>query len=578
MKNFWTHILLFEILVNFSPRANGDTSIQRTTRVPTTSKTDKVPQECFGNTFQDNFQNGIYQLIEFIQTTNSTLTKLLDKLDSHSQQIKNLESQIENLKSERDTEVNELLFSLSSKLNGLERTQNVIQNSMSSQAVTISSLQSSNSKITSTLFKRNPEDFLPSPINGASFNGSTFEGVLATVPTDNMLVVQIKNYMDVDLTGYQLYLPDGFTLALAPNNISARTAEVATFLANQKKARAARPEISYQIGGTDISLHVYVVGTRTVKTFAAALLPKSAPAKSIISDDCTDYNHTGTVGSYKCVTKVGVDTAKTLTVYEGDIFLKVTFETKSYPGPGALTFTIKLWRPKGKLKHGEQILTGMLIVSQRARKKSLKICEEVLKWLKELKSAIDEKNPRKAFQIFTNLTRQFKLSKSVVLADLDELAWTMEKIKMLKDGKRQQIGYSGRTTIDFQKQSSDSTTYVFHIKKDFKSQVALWWENFFLFQSLSRYNETQSKLHFLDCDIGGSTCREVNRPVKGENVENNLEDSIRNLDDWTKTSEMSMDNIAIELEVKYNASLNHMDRIVDKYCKESTKHNSYQKG
>ncbi|CAG7723661.1 unnamed protein product [Allacma fusca] len=212
---------------------------------------------------------------------------------------------------------------------------------------------------------------------------------------------------------------------------------------------------------------------------------------------------------------------------------------------------------------------------------------QVLVWLKELKSAIDEKKPREAFEIFRNLTHQFKLSKSVVLVHLDQLAWTMEKIKMLKDGKRQQIGYLGRTTIDFQKQSSDSTTYVFHIKKDFKSQVALWWENFFLFQSLSNYNETQSKLYFLDCDIGGSTCREVNGPVifeykggvitsrnvvadkwKGENAENSLEDSIRNLDDWTKTLEMSMDNIAIELEVKYNASLDHMDRIVDKYCKE----------
>ncbi|CAG7723251.1 unnamed protein product, partial [Allacma fusca] len=367
MKHFWTHILLFAILVNFSTSTNGNSSTrQRTTWFPPeNSREDEEPQECFANTFEDNSQNGVYQLIEFIITTNFTLTKLRAKLDdlesknkvlnttllkttvetktisdslkqeiaslkevlssvrtSHSQQIKNLESQIENLKRERNAEVNEMLPSLPLKLDGLERTQNAIQSSISSQAATISKLQSSTSKMTSVLFKRNPEDFVDFlPLrNEKSFNGS----VSVTVPTEKDLVVQIKNYMDVDLTGYQLHLPYGFVVAPAPNNISAKAVEVATFMGNTITNSAAQPEMSYRIGSTDISLHVYFVRGRNVQTFAAALLPKSAPAKSIISSNCTKYKHSGSVGSHKCVTEVGADRVKTVTVYEGDIFLNVT--------------------------------------------------------------------------------------------------------------------------------------------------------------------------------------------------------------------------------------------------------------
>ncbi|CAG7832645.1 unnamed protein product [Allacma fusca] len=260
---------------------------------------------------------------------------------SYSREIKNLKSQIENSRMKRNSEVNALLSSVSSNLNGLKRTQNIIQNNISSQAAAISGVISNNSKMTSALFERNPEaflDFLPSPRNGKSFNGSTFEAISAAVPTDNMLVAQIKNYMDVDLTGYQLYLDEGFVAAPAPNKIFAKTAEVATFESNNKLNFAAEPEMSYRIGDTDISLHLYFIYGGKVQTFAAALLPRSAPAKSIISFDCTQYNHSGTAGSHKCVTNVGFNSTRTLTVYEGDIFLKVTFETTSYPRPGVLTF------------------------------------------------------------------------------------------------------------------------------------------------------------------------------------------------------------------------------------------------
>ncbi|CAG7728092.1 unnamed protein product [Allacma fusca] len=118
-----------------------------------------------------------------------------------------------------------------------------------------------------------------------------------------MLVVQIKNYLDVDLTEYQLRLPFGFGVALAPNNISAKTAEVATFVYNKATNAAAQPEMSYRIGGKDISLHVSFVNARIYQTFAAALLPRSAPAKYIVPLDCGNYNHSGTAGSRKCITK-----------------------------------------------------------------------------------------------------------------------------------------------------------------------------------------------------------------------------------------------------------------------------------
>ncbi|CAG7818727.1 unnamed protein product [Allacma fusca] len=267
MKQFLAHVLLIAILVISPTNTFDNLKTQPTTTDPTESvEEDEDSAGLFPDVLQDNYMNGFYQLIEFFQTINSTLTKVRDKLDG-------LENNMEMIKSQ---------------LNRLERSQHINQRSISSQAVTISSLQSRNSKITSTLFKRNPEDFLPSPINGASFNGSTFEGVLAAVPTDYMLVTQIKNYMDVDLTGYQLHLPYGFVVSPAPNNISAKTAEVATFGPNKKLNHAAEPEI-------------------------------------------------GTAGSHKCVTNVGEHSTRTLTVYEGDIFLKVTFETKSYPRPDTLT-------------------------------------------------------------------------------------------------------------------------------------------------------------------------------------------------------------------------------------------------
>ncbi|CAG7822971.1 unnamed protein product [Allacma fusca] len=234
---------------------------------------------------------------KFISATNSTLTEILDKLN-------NLENKVEILGSE----------------------------------VKISKMETAGMR--AAMFKRDAEGFFgpfSQPQNGISFKGSTCKAISARVPTGNMLIAQIKNYMDVDLTGYQLYLPFGFVFAPAPNKISAKTTEIAIFFANQKKNIAAEPEMSYCIGGTDISLHLYFVRGGTVQTFAAALLPRNAPAGSIISLDCTDYKHSGSVGSHDCIKNVGENKKRNLTVYEGNIFVRVTFETESYPRPGILT-------------------------------------------------------------------------------------------------------------------------------------------------------------------------------------------------------------------------------------------------
>ncbi|CAG7723254.1 unnamed protein product [Allacma fusca] len=348
MKNFWTYILLFTILANFSARANGDSNIQGTARVPT-EISEEESAELFPAVLQDNYRNGFYQLFEVFQTTNSTLTKLREKLDGLENKIEVLNTDVlktaketkantDSLKQEIDSfkktlsndrtvhsqQIQSLKSQIVSKLDGLERTQNLFQSSIRSQDDTISSLKSKNSKMAAALFKRDAEGFF-GPFtsltirNGNTFNGSTFEAISAAVPADNMLVAQIKNYMDVDLTGYQLHLHDGFVVAPAPNKIAAKTAEVATFVVNKQLKHAAQPEMSYRMGDTDISLHLYFVRGKTVQTFAAALLPRSAPAKSIISFDCTHYNHSGSARSHKCVTNVGLNSTNTFTVYEGDI-------------------------------------------------------------------------------------------------------------------------------------------------------------------------------------------------------------------------------------------------------------------
>ncbi|CAG7818726.1 unnamed protein product [Allacma fusca] len=92
------------------------------------------------------------------------------------------------------------------------------------------------------------------------------------------------------------------------------------FCAYSHSLRRVVPEMSYRIGSTDISLHVSFFRSRLHQTFAAALLPRSAPAVSIIAVDCTEYNHRGTVESHKCLHDVGLNTTRTITVNEGDMF------------------------------------------------------------------------------------------------------------------------------------------------------------------------------------------------------------------------------------------------------------------
>ncbi|CAG7815693.1 unnamed protein product [Allacma fusca] len=302
MKKHLTYIFLFGILVNFSSTENTDSNIQQTTLVPVeTSEEDDGPPGFVPHKLQDNnCRNTSDQLIHFTQTTNSTLTRLVEKLD-------HLEKNIEVMKSQ------------------------------------ISSLQSTNSKMTHALFKRNPEalvDLLPSPRNGDSFNGSTFEAISAAFPWENGLVVQIKNYLDVNLTGYQLYLPYGNVVAPAPKNISAKTTEVATFNTTLVVDNATQAEISYRIGGTNISLHVFFTDGE-YQTVAAAFLPMSAPARSILSLDCIEYKHRGTPGSHKCITNVIQDNEQAsrteIYVYERDLFMTVTYEVKFSPRIGTVT-------------------------------------------------------------------------------------------------------------------------------------------------------------------------------------------------------------------------------------------------
>ncbi|CAG7826583.1 unnamed protein product [Allacma fusca] len=76
-----------------------------------------------------------------------------------------------------------------------------------------------------------PESFLkmlPPPENGFSFGGSTFEQIAAALKRHSM-AVKFVNYMDTDLTGYQLELYYGSAGTNAPTTISSQTAQVATF-------------------------------------------------------------------------------------------------------------------------------------------------------------------------------------------------------------------------------------------------------------------------------------------------------------------------------------------------------------
>ncbi|CAG7692610.1 unnamed protein product [Allacma fusca] len=69
---------------------------------------------------------------------------------------------------------------------------------------------------------------LSRPSNGKSFGGSTFEQIQSALSSRSM-AVEFVNYMETDLTGYQLSLDYGSVKKSAPTTVSSQTAQVATF-------------------------------------------------------------------------------------------------------------------------------------------------------------------------------------------------------------------------------------------------------------------------------------------------------------------------------------------------------------
>ncbi|CAG7721175.1 unnamed protein product, partial [Allacma fusca] len=160
-------------------------------------------------------------VLEILEFQNSVLTRLSQRLDDIEAMLKTeFKSLNDGLK----------MLGLESKKHFSELDKKLDSNPCVDLPSNI--LLSTQVPESTTLTPRTPEEYLTSldlPTIGGSFNGKTIQEIAAEVPEDGALVVEIANYVNEDLTDYELHLPRGLEDKRAPKTISTRTKEVFTF-------------------------------------------------------------------------------------------------------------------------------------------------------------------------------------------------------------------------------------------------------------------------------------------------------------------------------------------------------------
>ncbi|CAG7829254.1 unnamed protein product [Allacma fusca] len=173
------------------------------------------------------------------------------------------------------------------------------------------------------------------PLNESISSGD----IAAGVPDDYSLTVEIVNYLDVELTDYQLFLGFGLIHQGDPTVVAAKTREVVTF---KRVPYGAAPHgvLLYRVGDTGVSLHLVFYHA----IFAVGFLENKALISTIwpIWEGCNKYTHSGTPDSMKCIGDIEIrqNQIRNLTIHHGPIYTKLTIQTKKIHHRWILTMEV----------------------------------------------------------------------------------------------------------------------------------------------------------------------------------------------------------------------------------------------
>ncbi|CAG7731275.1 unnamed protein product [Allacma fusca] len=311
----------------------------------------KVSEELHSSQ-QANHNNKMPAILKFFQSTGSVLAKINERLKSVEINVQNIKSEIKDSNSKTLAEVNRNDMHLNSKMHKLKENKTAelsrlsleIQTGRDGLVTNISSNlnQISRLKLDLEAYTNQTGEALSQLSNKlASLEKTTnmitmSDQATAALPERYSLAVNIRNFMDSDLTDYQLKLyangskVAGLEYTKAPSTVPAKKEEVATFISG-KSLSYSKPEgtMVYRIGGTDLFLHVYFDCWTKYRTFAAAFLSKNVPDAAIGDGRCNNSERpTGPIDSRRCHTDVTYGTTKSLLVYEENVYAKLTFKPK----------------------------------------------------------------------------------------------------------------------------------------------------------------------------------------------------------------------------------------------------------
>ncbi|CAG7716974.1 unnamed protein product [Allacma fusca] len=177
-------------------------------------------------------------------------------------------------------------------------------------------------------------------IGGGSFNGKTIQEIAAEVPEDGALVIEIANYINEDLTDYELHLPRGLEDKRAPKTISTRTKEVFTFK-RDPGGYAPHGVLLYRIGNSGYSVHLFFWWN----IIAIRYLGSGDPVMSLwpIDNLCKNYTQPQTPASMACINiPRDQDIARTLTIAFDTIYTKLIIDSRHLNN--TMLLTMDVWK------------------------------------------------------------------------------------------------------------------------------------------------------------------------------------------------------------------------------------------